>query len=178
MGALRPVLGLRLLVLCRQVARCTAPRYGHWTASGAVACPGCGGRSRSYAMNNPVTYTDPSGNKLKPVAESCCLPAEIVTNPALPHLTSLVKSLTVTNLECSSCVVVDPLAKAACRAGCDATFNGKSQSSIRQAYRKMCKRLKGTSCQALFNLRGHIARHGEEGAKIYLQLYDAICRGD
>lgn len=31
------------------MARCTAPRYGHRTASGAAACPACGGRySNSY----------------------------------------------------------------------------------------------------------------------------------
>lgn len=28
------------------MARCTAPVYGHRTASGAAACPACGGRSR------------------------------------------------------------------------------------------------------------------------------------
>lgn len=129
-------------------------------------------------MNNPVAYTDPSGNHPKRVAASCCFPADILTNPALPHLTSLVKSHTVTNLEYSSCVVVEPLTKAACRAGCDATFDGKSQSSIRQACCKVCKRLKGTSCQALFNLCGRMARHGEEGATMCLELYDEICRGD
>lgn len=30
------------------MARCTAPSRGHRTASGAAACPACGGRSRSY----------------------------------------------------------------------------------------------------------------------------------
>jgi hypothetical protein len=30
------------------MARCTAPVYGHRTASGSAACPACGGRSRSY----------------------------------------------------------------------------------------------------------------------------------
>jgi hypothetical protein len=30
------------------MSRCTAPRYGHRTASGRDACPACGGRSRSY----------------------------------------------------------------------------------------------------------------------------------
>lgn len=31
-----------------QMARCTAPRYGHRTASGRDACPACGGGYRSY----------------------------------------------------------------------------------------------------------------------------------
>ena len=30
------------------MAQCTAPVYGHRTASGAANCPACGGRSRSY----------------------------------------------------------------------------------------------------------------------------------
>lgn len=30
------------------MSRCTAPSRGHRTASGAAACPACGGRSRSY----------------------------------------------------------------------------------------------------------------------------------
>ena len=30
------------------MARCTAPRYGHRTASGRANCPACGGRSRGY----------------------------------------------------------------------------------------------------------------------------------
>lgn len=30
------------------MARCTAPVYGHRTASGRAACPACGGRYRSY----------------------------------------------------------------------------------------------------------------------------------
>lgn len=36
------------------MARCTAPTYGHRTASGAAACPACSSRNRSY--NNP-SYT-------------------------------------------------------------------------------------------------------------------------
>lgn len=31
------------------MARCTAPSRGHRTASGAAACPACGGRSRGYS---------------------------------------------------------------------------------------------------------------------------------
>lgn len=36
------------------MARCTAPRYGHRTASGAAACPACGSRYRSY--NSSPSY--------------------------------------------------------------------------------------------------------------------------
>lgn len=41
------------------MARCTAPVYGHRTASGAEACPACGGRSsgyRSYSSYSPSPY--------------------------------------------------------------------------------------------------------------------------
>lgn len=37
------------------MARCTAPSRGHRTASGAAACPACGGRSRGYSSY--PTYT-------------------------------------------------------------------------------------------------------------------------
>lgn len=33
------------------MARCTAPVHGHRTASGAAACPACGGRYRSYGSS-------------------------------------------------------------------------------------------------------------------------------
>lgn len=39
------------------MARCTAPVYGHRTASAAAACPACGGRSRSYSS---YSYSYPS----------------------------------------------------------------------------------------------------------------------
>ncbi|MGM5471312.1 toll/interleukin-1 receptor domain-containing protein [Flavobacteriaceae bacterium LMO-SS05] len=40
------------------MARCTAPSRGHRTASGAAACPACGGRSRGYSTY-PSYYTSP-----------------------------------------------------------------------------------------------------------------------
>lgn len=41
------------------MARCTAPRYGHRTASGRDACPACGGRNgyRSYSSYGSNPYT-------------------------------------------------------------------------------------------------------------------------
>lgn len=39
------------------MARCTAPVNGHRTASGAAACPACGGRSHSYRSYS--SYTSP-----------------------------------------------------------------------------------------------------------------------
>lgn len=44
--------------------RCTAPRYGHRTASGAENCPACSSRYRSYNWYSPYrpyndTYTTP-----------------------------------------------------------------------------------------------------------------------
>jgi len=47
------------------MARCTAPVYGHRTASGAAACPACGSRYRNYGSYSTSTYTTPlssSGN--------------------------------------------------------------------------------------------------------------------
>ena len=42
------------------MARCTAPVQGHRTASGAAACPACGGRSRSYGYGGYSSYSSPS----------------------------------------------------------------------------------------------------------------------
>jgi len=42
------------------MARCTAPYRGHRTASGAAACPQCGGRSRSYYGYNSYSYPSTS----------------------------------------------------------------------------------------------------------------------
>jgi hypothetical protein len=48
------------------MARCTAPRYGHRTASGRDACPACGGRSRyggydsGYDGSSNYGYSSPS----------------------------------------------------------------------------------------------------------------------
>jgi hypothetical protein len=37
------------------MARCTAPVRGHRTASGAAACPACGGRYRGYGSYSPYS---------------------------------------------------------------------------------------------------------------------------
>lgn len=42
------------------MAECTAPVYGHRTASGAEACPACRGRSRGYASYSYPSYSYPS----------------------------------------------------------------------------------------------------------------------
>jgi TIR domain len=44
------------------MARCTAPRYGHRTASGRDACPACGGRYRGYGggYSSYPSYSPPS----------------------------------------------------------------------------------------------------------------------
>lgn len=44
------------------MARCTAPVYGHRTASGAAACPVCGGRSRGYSTYSSYTSPYSSGS--------------------------------------------------------------------------------------------------------------------
>lgn len=41
------------------MARCTAPSRGHYTSSGAAACPACGGRNRSYGYGG-YSYGGPS----------------------------------------------------------------------------------------------------------------------
>lgn len=38
------------------MAQCTAPRYGHRTASGAAACPACGGSSRYSSYRSYPSY--------------------------------------------------------------------------------------------------------------------------
>jgi hypothetical protein len=42
------------------MARCTAPRQGHRTASGRAACPACGGRYRGYGYGGYSSYSSPS----------------------------------------------------------------------------------------------------------------------
>lgn len=42
------------------MARCTAPVYGHRTASGAANCPACGGRYRGY--NSYSNYSSPNSS--------------------------------------------------------------------------------------------------------------------
>lgn len=42
------------------MARCTAPRYGHRTASGAAACPACGSRYGRYSGYNSYPSYTPS----------------------------------------------------------------------------------------------------------------------
>ncbi len=42
------------------MARCTAPREGHRTASGRAACPACGGSSRSYGSYSSYQSYTPS----------------------------------------------------------------------------------------------------------------------
>lgn len=49
-----PILNRRNLM-----ARCTAPVQGHRTASGAAACPACGGRYRGYS-GGYTSYSSPS----------------------------------------------------------------------------------------------------------------------
>jgi hypothetical protein len=44
------------------MARCTAPSRGHRTASGAAACPACGGRSRGYSSYPTYISSYPSSN--------------------------------------------------------------------------------------------------------------------
>lgn len=46
------------------MSRCTAPRYGHRTASGAADCPACGGRSR-YSSRYDYSYPSYSSLHLR-----------------------------------------------------------------------------------------------------------------
>ena len=47
------------------MAQCTAPVYGHRTASGAEACPACRGRSRGYRSYSYPSYSYPSYSPLQ-----------------------------------------------------------------------------------------------------------------
>lgn len=44
------------------MARCTAPVYGHRTASGAAACPACSSRSRGYGYSSYSPYPSLGGS--------------------------------------------------------------------------------------------------------------------
>lgn len=47
------------------MARCTAPRYGHRTASGRAACPACGGHYGRYSdYSSHGSYSPPSYSSL------------------------------------------------------------------------------------------------------------------
>jgi TIR domain len=51
------------------MARCTAPVYGHRTASGAAACPACGGRYgrySGYGGGGSYSYSPPSPSHYSP----------------------------------------------------------------------------------------------------------------
>lgn len=57
------------------MARCTAPVRGHRTASGAAACPACGGRSSGYGGYGAYSYSSrhtlgPSGGDRSTLGES------------------------------------------------------------------------------------------------------------
>ena len=52
------------------MARCTAPVNGHRTASGAAACPACGGRSRGYYGGGYGGYSSPSYSSYTPSSSS------------------------------------------------------------------------------------------------------------
>lgn len=47
------------------MARCTAPVYGHRTASAAAACPACGGRYRGYSS---YSYTPSYGSSYNSIS--------------------------------------------------------------------------------------------------------------
>ncbi|HJP83559.1 MAG TPA: hypothetical protein VJ835_08645 [Fimbriimonadaceae bacterium] len=160
----------------------------------------------AYAMNNPTTYVEPDGMLPKKYGWSpwqaeqsteyattlsgghsylpnhprtggcdiltCARPEFQIGNRLGARFTSPLVLSTMT-----ACID-DPLTKAACRAGCDGAFPGKSQGGVRQACYKLCTRLKGNSCQALWNLCQHMSRHNEQGTKSCLQLYNAVCSGE
>lgn len=46
------------IIIKKDMSRCTAPRYGHRTASGAANCPACSNRYRSYnSYSSPYSLT-------------------------------------------------------------------------------------------------------------------------
>ena len=48
-------------IIC-DMATCTAPVYGHRSASAAAACPACRGRYSGYGSYSPPSYYSPSGS--------------------------------------------------------------------------------------------------------------------
>jgi hypothetical protein len=70
------------------------------------------------------------------------------------------------------------LTKEECREGCNGAFPKKSQEGVRRVCYAICVRLRGDFCRALWNLCQHMSRHNEQGVKICLQLYSALCLGE
>jgi len=65
-----------------------------------------------------------------------------------------------------------------CREACDTAFGSKN-AALQVCY-KICKALKGKSCNALYRYCTHIAAHGDfgsQGGKICLGMYDVLCAG-
>lgn len=54
-----PLRGAMIAVIIRDMARCTAPVYGHRTASGRAACPACSG---GYSRYSGYSYSGHSGS--------------------------------------------------------------------------------------------------------------------
>ncbi len=52
------------------MAQCTAPVYGHRSASAAANCPACGGRYRSYNYGSYYSSYTPSSNSFSSIGSS------------------------------------------------------------------------------------------------------------
>lgn len=82
------------------MARCTAPRQGHRTASGAAACPACSSRYSGYRSSSysPFSYTSPGsgGGSLSTSGASSSSPKPrwSKAGSAVSYTTAQVQSLT------------------------------------------------------------------------------------
>jgi RHS repeat-associated protein len=78
---------------------------------------------------------------------------------------------------------LDPLGlgdftNADCREACESAFG--CNNAAYQICLKICKTLKGKTCNALWRYCGHIATHGDfgnQGGKVCYSLYDVLCPG-
>jgi len=64
------------------MSRCTAPRYGHRTASGAAACPACSSRSRYRSYDSYPSYTPPATSYPSPYTSSSARSGQSRTSKA------------------------------------------------------------------------------------------------
>lgn len=82
------------------MARCTAPRQGHRTASGAAACPACSSRYSGYRSSSysPFSYTSPGSGEgslsTSGASSSSPKPRWSKAGSAVSYTTAQVQSLT------------------------------------------------------------------------------------
>ncbi|ELJ8616682.1 toll/interleukin-1 receptor domain-containing protein [Vibrio cholerae] len=79
------------------MARCTAPRNGHRTASGAAACPACSSRGRSYggySSYSSPSYSSYAGSSSSSSSTSSRRPKWSKSSSSVSYTANQIQSLT------------------------------------------------------------------------------------